>query len=68
MQNLSIFENHVISMDIIKKRSFRRNGLTSNDCLPYEKSSKLNEGLNYPSPEEDFSAFLQTFVSLFPGL
>ena len=23
-----------------KKRSFRRNGLTSNDCLPYEKNLK----------------------------
>ena len=23
-----------------KKRPFRRNGLTSNDCLPYENSSK----------------------------
>ena len=48
-----------------KKRSFRRNGLTSNDCLPYEKSSCSNSGLNYSPKQVEFSAFLQTFVLLF---
>ena len=37
----SILINLYFSVALKQKRPFRRNGLTSNDCLPYENLRKV---------------------------